>query len=476
MTSTEGDDERPLPLTKLLLLSVVAICSEAAPFVCISVETAFLSRRQGSAAIAAFSAVQSACQFATGLFNFLILVVMNHTAKAIGAQAWQAVRQRVALAVAAALVCGAVCVGLLMLLKEPILELLDLEEDCRAFASSYFTIRALTTPPLLLMRVVTGTLSGLQWLHLATILNISSAIVEAVASYLALYVMESGLDGLGWASFGCSFATAAGGLVCVAMLLPRKVAGAAIAVADGADSLLAEEKPEEVPVEAPAFQPIQFLRDSADMMIRSLFLQSSVWALSICAARLGKDILAAHHVCMLLWMLTSYIIDGYADVGLMLGAKYLGAQRYDLWRGLCQTLALLGVGTGAVCGMLMWVLRDSIITLLLSSSSDATQDALHSVWWLISLMQVTNSIVFTYDGLLAAASQFAFVRNAISFGVVVLFAPTLAAGQYVYRTLLAVWVAKSVLNLWRFASSVVRINICLWPQWKETDVARDPEG
>ena len=42
---------------------------------------------------------------------------------------------------------------------------------------------------------------------------------------------------------------------------------------------------------APPFRPMEFLRDSANMMLRSLCLQSSLWALCICCRCVGL------HVC-----------------------------------------------------------------------------------------------------------------------------------------------------------------------------------
>ena len=59
----------------------------------------------------------------------------------------------------------------------------------------------------------------------------------------------------------------------------------------------------------------EFYRDASDMIVRSLCLQSSVWALAVCAGNLGSAALAAHQVLLLLWMLTSYIVDGLADLG-----------------------------------------------------------------------------------------------------------------------------------------------------------------
>ena len=90
------------------------------------------------------------------------------------------------------------------------------------------------------------------------------------------------------------------------------------AVTDGARQKLALD----------AFSVCEFLRDGAAMMGRSL----TVAGLSVCAVGRGSarlpqqhgSVLAAHSITMQLWMLTSYIVDGFADVGTMLGSKLLG--------------------------------------------------------------------------------------------------------------------------------------------------------
>ena len=43
-------------------------------------------------------------------------------------------------------------------------------------------------------------------------------------------------------------------------------------------------------------------------------------------------------VLLLLWMLTSYVVDGFADVGTMVGARLLGAGRFDEFQTLTKRL------------------------------------------------------------------------------------------------------------------------------------------
>ena len=76
-----------------------------------------------------------------------------------------------------------------------------------------------------------------------------------------------------------------------------------------------DEEDEEEEEEEEAFSPRQFIADAANTMVRSLLLQSSMWAMTVAAARLGTGPLAAHQVVSLLWLVVSYVVDGVADLG-----------------------------------------------------------------------------------------------------------------------------------------------------------------
>jgi len=235
----------------------------------------------------------------------------------------------------------------------------------------------------------------------------------------------------------------------------------------------------------------KFYRDSRDTMVRSICLQSSVWALAVCASKLGTAALAAHQVLLLLWMLTSYVVDGFADVGTMVGAKLLGQRKHSDFVILTQRLAFLGVSVGCGAALIVFFSRDTIIHLLLGDGGEKRDDAdanedekdkdefdesvrlLNQAWPFFCLCQVSNSIVFTYDGLLLAAGQFAFTRNVFLLGTLLLYAPALVLGYAGFHTLLAVWAAKALLNFWRAATSVARISWWLPLKWAAADEARE---
>lgn len=64
------------------------------------------------------------------------------------------------------------------------------------------------------------------------------------------------------------------------------------------------------------------------LLRRALWLQITFVMGVTCASRLGTSSLAAHQVIAQLWLLTSYVVDGFAAAGTVLGSR-LGAMRSD---------------------------------------------------------------------------------------------------------------------------------------------------
>ncbi|GMH53438.1 hypothetical protein TrLO_g175 [Triparma laevis f. longispina] len=398
--------------TGLLRQSILAIANEASPYLSIIATTALLSHHAHGAATdttAAFSGVQSSTSFATGLFNFLIAVVMNHVGNAVGAKAWGEVLPRVRFAVTSTVVVGAVCCGVLLLLEDAILvNLLELDSDVLdSGARVYYKWRALTVPAQLLLKVATGVLAGMQMLRAFSFLNIGVAILETSSIAAALALRGGGGDNtLNTAGF---------------VFLIVNYAGAVIGLILVRVSLLKVGEDEEVLLDplvlgnktVKKFSPIEFLRNSRDMLIRSLFLQSSVWSMSILASRLGSDILAAHHVALLLWMTTSYIIDGFADLGTMIGSKLLGEGDKEGFAKLTMLLIKMSLFTGVLCSAGIAIFKDQLIDILLANPTMESKEALNGLWPLLSLAQISNSLVFVYDGLMSANSEFRFSRGSL---------------------------------------------------------------
>lgn len=144
-------------------------------------------------------------------------------------------------------------------------------------------------------------------------------------------------------------------------------------------------------------------------------------------------------------MLNSYVSDGFASVGAMLGGKLIGEATPTSRAQLCilrNFLASFAVIIGVTAMLILATHEDAIIALFFgadadsgvdtevdrvheggssvasSGGKDATveatrweRDDLRSVWPLLCAMQLVNSLVFVYDGLIFATQRWSYVRN-----------------------------------------------------------------
>lgn len=98
-----------------------------------------------------------------------------------------------------------------------------------------------------------------------------------------------------------------------------------------------------------------------------------------------------------LWMVTSYIVDGFADTGTMVGSRLLGEGHAWLMCRLSRVLIGLGLTTGVLAGGLLLALRQLLAAAF--SRDPATRLLLtHGpLWPLLCALQPVNSLVFVYE-------------------------------------------------------------------------------
>lgn len=78
--------------------------------------------------------------------------------------------------------------------------------------------------------------------------------------------------------------------------------------------------------EAPTFAQAlaAFLGDGLNMVVRSTLLHTTFLVVTVATARMGSSVLAAHQVVTQVWLLSSYIVDGFAAAGTVQGSRLVG--------------------------------------------------------------------------------------------------------------------------------------------------------
>eukprot|EP00327_Prymnesium_parvum_P034019 CAMPEP_0195597438 /NCGR_PEP_ID=MMETSP0815-20121206/2986_1 /TAXON_ID=97485 /ORGANISM="Prymnesium parvum, Strain Texoma1" /LENGTH=440 /DNA_ID=CAMNT_0040736781 /DNA_START=7 /DNA_END=1329 /DNA_ORIENTATION=+ len=404
-----------------ILNNVAAPLAAAAQLSCVGFSSA-----AATPTVAAYAATNAVITFVASVANFVIVVTMAKAGHALGARRWDELWLTVLSALAAATAVGAACALALWLLRQRVLDA----------TSAYWPYAVLRLPPLLLLRAASGALVGFQHLGVASALNALAAAADALAFFALLVTAAAGLP-------------AAGAAVAATSALATEAARAELRRCRCTG--------------VPAASTVELGCASFDVLLRSVLLSGSVLSLTFAVAPLGPAALAAHAVLLQLWMVASYAADGLADVGTMLGSRLLGAGQTARMRTLTRHLAALGVAGGVGLALLLAAGREAIIRAF--TRDEASIALLAAAWPLLCAVTPVNAIVFVYDGLLYATQSFKFIRNALALGVGLIFAPALALVVSVHHTLLAVWMAKVALNVWRCSTALFRIHGQLWKSW-----------
>ncbi|EOD28222.1 hypothetical protein EMIHUDRAFT_442977, partial [Emiliania huxleyi CCMP1516] len=470
----EDDFAKAVSLRAILAASLPSIVNNAAQPIAAALQLGLLGHSDSAAQrVAVFSAVGAAVTFVANISNFVIVVTMSRVGHALGAKRWAALGRTVWTVLVCALVIGLLSALVLWLGRRPLLSALSLSRPpLDELAESYLPVALLRLPPLLLLRASSAVLVGYQRVKAASLLNLALACADTAAFYLLLHsslvLAGGGLVAVG-AAVAATCAIAAAAAVTAVLLLPPDAAVRVLPRRCCRRAAAAPEAEGALPADAPAAPSesslLSLARDSLNVLVRSVLLSGSVLALMVAVAPLGAATVGAHAVVLQLWMVTSYVVDGFADVGTMVGSRLLGAGEERHMRRLTATLLLLGLATGGVAACLMAALHDPLVAAFTRDSE--TRAMLHTpLWTLLCALQPVNALVFVYDGLIYAVRAFGFLRNALLLGVCCTFAPALALAKSLSpSSLLAIWAAKAALNCWRCGSALLLIHVRHWPHW-----------
>ena len=444
--------------TPAILNNVAAPLAAAAQLICLGHTGS--SPSHATELVAAFTAATAVTAFVANVANFVLVVTMAKVGRALGAKQWAALSATVLSALAVATCTGAMCALLLLACSSPVLSAFSLPAAAREQAVAFWPYAVARLPPLLLLKSATGVLVGYQRLRLASLLSTLLALADAAAFYAILQPLQLGLPAAGLAvAITCSVAALVALAAVIALPPPEACGEVRLCACRSART----SSPSSTPgLEIDSAGILELACDSVNVLLRSLLLSGSVLAITVASSPLGAAALSAHAIILQLWMITSYVVDGFADVGTMIGSRLLGRGQAHLMRPLTLKLAAIGLATGLLASTLLTIYQDPIASVF--TRDVATRAALLPIWPLLGALQPINSLVFVYDGLLYATQSFVFIRNALGLGVCLVFVPGLALAVTAH-SLSAIWTAKACLNIWRCGSALFRIHVQLWPLW-----------
>jgi putative MATE family efflux protein len=428
---------------RILWLAVPAIGTLIADPVLGAVDTA-VAGRLGSVELGALGLAVGLLAAVTWIFNFLVFGTTTTVAHAVGRGDTRAAGRRVAHAAVAAGVLG-VTGGVLLFVFAPLL--------LRAFgavdalvdpAVTYLRVRALGVPFLLLGYVGHGAFRGVGDTR-------TPLWVVVIAN-----VLNGGLDlllvfGLGFGLGGIAAATVAAEVTAVAVF--------AVLIRRAGLPLAGHGLPSRAQVR-------DLVVVSRDLFLRTGGLLAGFLAITAAAARTDTTTAAAHQVVWQVFLLVSFLMDGFAIAAQSMVGAALGRGDVGEARGTARDLVLWGVGGGAAIGVALLLLRVPIAGLF--TSDPAVLGVVATAWWLATLGHALNGLVFVLDGVVMGAADFRYLRTWTVAAAVL--AGTLAqVGVAFGAGLLWLWACAELLMLVRGASLALRIR---GTRWLASDLAR----
>ena len=365
---------------QILKIAVPAIVTNITVPLLGLVDTAIVGHMGSAAYIGAIAVGSMIFNLVYWLFGFLRMGTCGMTAQARGRRDMAEV-----VGILARSMKVAVTVAVLMLLLQwPLyklmLWLIAPTDDVIPWVDVYFRIVVWGAPAMLSLYSLSGWYIGMQNTRIPMVVSILQNVVNIIASLLFVYGLGMKVEGV---ALGTVVAQYAGFLVALAFLWRyyRKLFGE---------------------MKIKVSQQSMF-RINRDIFLRTLCLVAVNLYFTSAGARQGATILAVNTLLMQLYLLFSYILDGFAYAGEALGGKYWGAKDRDAYKDVVRRL--FGWGTMmATLFTCVYIIGGMPFLQLLTDEPSVIEASRAYVWW-AWLIPVAGVTAFIWDGLFIGTTQ-----------------------------------------------------------------------
>lgn len=334
-------------------------------------------------------------------FSFLRMGTSGFTAQAYGAGD----RRECVRVLLRSLLVAAVAGGGIILAQYPILRLAFLfipaSEQTQLYAALYFHIYVWAAPFVLGMYALTGWFIGMQDARTPMLVSIATNLINIGLSLLFVFVFGMQIRGVALGS-----ALAQGLAFCLTVFLwNRKYKALREHIGLWFVRHLSEFKP--------------FFRVNSDIFLRSLALVVVTTFFTSASARAGDTILAVNSLLMQLFILFSYLMDGFAYAAEALAGKYYGAGDGDRLRRLIRRLFAWGAGLAALFTLLYAFFTEDILRLLTDKQGIIAAAGAFRFWAM--LFPVAGFAAFLWDGIFIGLTASRAMRNSMFAAVLFFF-------------------------------------------------------
>nr|XP_004290047.2 PREDICTED: MATE efflux family protein 3, chloroplastic isoform X2 [Fragaria vesca subsp. vesca] len=204
-----------------------------------------------------------------------------------------------------------------------------------------------------------------------------------------------------------------------------------------------------------------YIKSGGFLLGRTLAVLTTMTLGTSMAARQGPVAMAAHQICIQVWLAVSLLTDALATSGQALIASYSSKGEYKVVKEVTDFMLKIGLFIGVSLAVILGTSFGSISTLFTKDA--AVLEILRSGVLFVSASQPLTSLAYVFDGLHYGVSDFAYaarammVVGAISSGFL-LYAPSVMG-------LSGVWLGLTLFMGLRAAAGFVRLLSKSGPWW-----------
>lgn len=312
------------------------------------------------------------------IFGFIRMGTSGMTAQALGRHDLREVIQLLVRSMAVSLGVALFLLVFQKPLQWLMFTLIKPTDDIISLSASYFYMVIWGAPAMLGLYGLTGWFIGMQNTRIPMFVSIMQNVVNIIASLTLVIFLGMGFRGV---AIGTVIAQYIGLITALALFFRYY------------RRLIKHIVPKGI---FAAGTMIRFFSVNSDIFLRTLFLVAVNLFFTSAGAWQGSAILAANTVLMQLYLLFSYIMDGFAYSGEAICGQYYGARNILALKSTIRRLYLWGIGT-VIVFTLVYALSGESFLKLLTDDNTVISTAMNYFPWILAV-PAAGVAAFIWDG------------------------------------------------------------------------------
>lgn len=327
------------------------------------------------------------------LFGFLRVSTSGFAAQALGQGDRDMQSEELMRPLLLALLIGILFIALQWPILQVSLNLINPENDVKAFISQYFYIRIWGAPITLINYVILGWLMGMAQIRFSMFLQITMNLINILLCILFVYGFQLGVGSVATATLIAEGAALLLGIGCIIRLAPLNLNWSRFR------------------------RTVSFSKMKKSMMVNSDLLIRTACLLAVfnmftaAGASFGTDLLAANAILIQIHFIMAYFFDGLANASSILAGRAVGAKDREIFRKTLSLSWQWSLFASVFVAVLFYLLKEGAISLFTGLDTVAEQANRYSVW-LIGFPFI-SSLGLVFYGVFTGSSVTRPIRNSM---------------------------------------------------------------